>query len=73
MGIYVTELQESSVCKDAGLQIGDRLLKVRNLLLLLLFSFLVKFSYPFCACSDSGWSWGVYIILHLNSVRFFWG
>ena len=30
VGIYITELQESSVCKDAGLQIGDRLLKVRN-------------------------------------------
>ncbi|XP_015755049.1 PREDICTED: uncharacterized protein LOC107334614 isoform X1 [Acropora digitifera] len=30
VGIYVTELQESSVCKDAGLQIGDRLLKLNS-------------------------------------------
>ena len=30
VGIYVTELQENSVCKAAGLQVGDRLLKVKG-------------------------------------------
>ena len=29
VGIYVTELEDNSVCKAAGLQVGDRLLKVR--------------------------------------------
>lgn len=31
VGIYVIELQDNSVCKAAGLQVGDRLLKVRDL------------------------------------------
>ena len=31
VGIYVIELQDNSVCKAAGLQVGDRLLKVRAL------------------------------------------
>ena len=30
IGIYVIELQDNSVCKAAGLQVGDRLLKVRD-------------------------------------------
>lgn len=30
VGIYVIELQDNSVCKVAGLQVGDRLLKVRD-------------------------------------------
>lgn len=30
VGIYVIELQDNSVCKAAGLQVGDRLLKVRD-------------------------------------------
>lgn len=30
VGIYVTELQENSVCKAAGLQVGDRLLKLNS-------------------------------------------
>ena len=29
VGIYVIELEDDSVCKAAGLQVGDRLLKVR--------------------------------------------
>ena len=29
VGIYVIELQDNSVCKAAGLQVGDRLLKVK--------------------------------------------
>lgn len=32
VGIYVIELPENSVCKAAGLQVGDRLFKVRNLM-----------------------------------------
>ena len=30
VGIYVIELQENSICKAVGLQVGDRLLKVKN-------------------------------------------
>lgn len=30
VGIYVIELQDNSICKAAGLQVGDRLLKVRD-------------------------------------------
>ena len=30
VGIYVIELQENSVCRAAGIQVGDRLLKVRH-------------------------------------------
>ena len=30
VGIYVVELQEDSVCKAAGLHVGDRLFKVRH-------------------------------------------
>ena len=30
VGIYVIELQENSVCRAAGLQVGDRLFKVRH-------------------------------------------
>lgn len=30
VGIYVIELQDNSVCKAPGLQVGDRLLKVRE-------------------------------------------
>ncbi|XP_078384398.1 uncharacterized protein LOC144666866 isoform X1 [Oculina patagonica] len=30
VGIYVTELQDNSVCKAAGLQVGDRLLKLNS-------------------------------------------
>ena len=38
VGIYVIELLENSVCKAAGLQVGDRLFKVRNLTLSFCFS-----------------------------------
>jgi len=30
VGIYVIELQDNSVCKTAGMQVGDRLLKVSD-------------------------------------------
>ena len=30
VGIYVIELQENSICKAVGLQVGDRLLKVKK-------------------------------------------
>ena len=55
VGIYITELQESSVCKDAGLQIGDRLLKVRNC-----FVSYVRLSF-LCVCR---WKSGEAYILH---------
>lgn len=32
VGIYVKELTDDSVCKTAGLQVGDRLIKVSDFL-----------------------------------------
>lgn len=37
VGIYVIELQENSICKAVGLQVGDRLLKVKNEIFFVLF------------------------------------
>lgn len=37
VGIYVIELQENSICKAVGLQVGDRLLKVKKKFFFVLF------------------------------------